>query len=126
MRDPISKKKHNQRRRYTYVKSREHATAVVNMGTRVEIVQMEREKIAVLTAKNMVTSLKTVTERRNLANNERTATRRVTNKRSSGRNKNMAKKNKRKRLTLLKRYITTRYFSVMTQSHAKIKQSTSK
>ena len=126
MRDPIKAKKKNQRRRYTYVKSREYATTVVNMGTQVEIVQSERTKITVLNEKNMVMSLKTVTARRNLANNERTVTRRVTNKRSAGRNKNLTKKNKRKRLTLLKRYITTRYFSVMKQSHTKIKQSTSK
>ena len=53
-------------------------------------------------------------------NNARTFIRRVTKKRSSGKNKNMKKINKRKKLMSLKKYNMTRFSLVMMHSCAKI------
>ena len=82
------------------------------------------KQITVRTARKMVPRLKIFISIRSTRNNIRTVTRRITKKRSSGRNKSMAEK--QKILMLLKRYITTSYFLAMMHSHAKIKQSTRK
>ena len=47
MQDPIKTKENNQRNDFTYVKSRERDTTVVNIGTRVEIVYMKNKTINV-------------------------------------------------------------------------------
>ena len=107
--DPIKTKEKNQRRRYTYVKSRERATTEVNMGTRVDIVWKEKRTITVRTGKRMDTPLKNVKERISLANSACSVIRRVTKKRSAGRNKNIRNKNKSRRLMTLKRYIMTSF-----------------
>ena len=113
----------NHIRCYTYVKSRESAKTVVNMVTRVEIMRREKKRSTICTAKRTDTPLNNVTARRSKGKNAHTFTRRETEKRSAGRNKNMAKKNKSKRLMSLKRYITTSSYLTMMQSRAKIKQS---
>ena len=51
MSDSIKTKENNQRRRHTYVKSRESDTSVVKMGTRVEIVWREKKTSTVRTEK---------------------------------------------------------------------------
>ena len=102
--DPIKTKEKNQRRRYTYVKSRERATTKINMGTRVNIVSKEKRTITVRTGKRMDTPLKNVKERISLASSACSVIRRVTKKRSAGRNKNIRNKNKSRRLVTMKRY----------------------
>ena len=101
-----------------YVKSRESATTVVHMGTRVDILQIEKKsskKIStVRTEKRTETPLKNFTARESMVKNAHTVTRRVTNKRSYGRKKYTTKKRKRKRSMLLNRYITTSSSLVMT------------
>ena len=72
-----------------HVKPRERAKTVVNIGRRVDILRKEKKKITVLTAKNMDTSLKNVTERRSMGKNASTVTIRVTKKRYAGIYKNM-------------------------------------
>ena len=62
--------------------------------------------------------MKTVTSRRSIGNNARRIKRRVTNKGSAGRNKNMNKKKKRKMIFSLKRYITKSSFFEMMHSCA--------
>ena len=126
MRDPIKPKGENQRRRYTYVKSRESATAVINMGTRVDILRRENKTSPVSTAKVMNTPLNNVTARRSEGKNARTVTRRATKKRCAGRNKNKMNKNKSKRPISLKGYIITVSYFSMTHLCAKIKPSTRK
>ena len=91
-----------------YIKSRERATDVVNIGTRVDIVMIEKKKSTVRTAKKIDTLSKNVTARRSMGNNARTITRRVTKKSSFRRNKIMTNKNKNKRLISLKTYVMTR------------------
>ena len=56
MRNPITPKEKNQRRIYTYDKSREYATTLVNMAKRVDIVQRKKETSTVCTARKMDTS----------------------------------------------------------------------
>ena len=126
MRDPIKPKGENQRRRYTYVKSRESATDVINMGTRVDILRRENKTSPVSTAKVMNTPLNNVTARRSEGKNARTVTRRATKKRCAGRNKNKMNKNKSKRPISLKGYIITVSYFSMTHLCAKIKPSTRK
>ena len=121
MRNTVKTKENNQKRCYTYVKSREHTTAVVNMGKKVDIVGIENKTVTVPTAKNMDTSLKTVTERRSTGKNACTVTVKVAKKRSSGRNKNMKKKDKEKIIMSLKIYITTSSFLAMKHFRGKIK-----
>ena len=109
-----------------YVKSRETAKNVVNMGTRVEIIRKEKKTSFVCTARKMDTLLQNVTSRRGMGRNALFVTRRVTKKRSSGRNKKMTKINKKKRLISLKRCIMMSYFLEITHLRAKIKISTRK
>ena len=67
------------------------------MGTIIDIVQF----FTVRTTKNINTSLKNITERIISIKNACTVSRRVIKKNSSGRNKNMAKKENLKLLMLL-------------------------
>ena len=60
-----------------YVKSRESATTVVNMGTRVYIVWREKRTITLRTSKSMDTPLNNVIARKSTGNNERTVTRKI-------------------------------------------------
>ena len=73
MRNPIKTKTKNQIRCYTYVKSRESATTVVHMGTRVQVVWKEKKTnkkiIIVRTEKSTNKPLKNVTARRIIGNN---------------------------------------------------------
>ena len=55
MRNPIKTKENNQGRHYTYTKSRERAETVVNMGTRVDILQRESKSSTMRTKKKMYT-----------------------------------------------------------------------
>ena len=77
-------------------------------------------------AKNINTLLNHVTSRISMGNNARTVTIRVTNKRSSVKNKKMTEKKKIKRLMSLKRYITTKYILEKTHLRAKIIEPTRK
>ena len=55
MRNPIKTKENNKGRHYTYTKSRERAETVVNMGTRVDILQRESKSSTMRTKKKMYT-----------------------------------------------------------------------
>ena len=120
MRDPIKTKENNQRGHYTYVKSRESATTVVNTETIVDNLWRLNRTSTVCTAKRMDDQLNNVTARRSMVKNAHTVTIRVTNKRSTGRNKSMTKKNKSKRLMSLKRYIMTCSSLEMMHVHDKL------
>ena len=120
MRDPIKTKENNQRGHYTYVKSRESATTVVNTETIVDNLWRLNRTSTVCTAKRMDDQLNNVTARRSMVKNAHTVTIRVTNKRSTGRNKSMTKKKKSKRLMSLKRYIMTSSSLEMMHVHDKL------
>ena len=77
------------------------------MVTKVEIVQRENKISTVRTENRTDTPLNNVTARIIMGNKERTFTRRVTKKRSSGRKIYMKKKKERERLISLKSFITT-------------------
>ena len=126
MRDPIKTKEKNHRRRYTYVKSRESATTMVNMGTKLGFLWRENRTSTVCTAKRMYTPLKNFTTRRSMVKDARTVTRRVTKKISARRNKNMTRKEKGEILISLKIYIMTSSYLIMMHLREKIKQSTRK
>ena len=66
----------------------------------------EKRTSTLCTEINMNTLQKTVSTR----NNVHTVTRRVTKKMNTGRNKNIKKRKKRRRLMLLKRQFMTKYF----------------
>ena len=76
--------------------------------------------------KRMDTALNNVAERRSMGKNAQNVTIRFPKKRSSRRNKNTTKKNRRKGMVSLKRYILTSSSLAMMHLRAKIKQSTSK
>ena len=102
MRDLIKTKEKNQRSCYTYVKSGESATTVVNMGTRVDIIRRKYITSTVCTEKRMDMPLKNVISRISTGYNARTITRSVKKKRSAGRNKNITEKKRSKRVMSLK------------------------
>ena len=81
-----------------YVKIREHATNVVNMVTIEEIVGRKNKTSSVGNAKDMDTSLKSVTAGRGMVKNAYNFTRRLMKIRYNGRNQNIMKKRERKHL----------------------------
>ena len=108
--DPIKMEENIQRRNCTYVKSRERTTTVVNICTRVDIVQRKNKTSTVHTAKTMDSLLNNVTARKVMGKNAHTIIRRGMMKRSSGRKNKMKKKKKSKKIMLLKRYIIASSF----------------
>ena len=64
MQNPIKIKEINQKMCYMYIKTRNRAKTVVNMGTRVYIVLRENKTRTIITEKGMEMSLNTVTTRR--------------------------------------------------------------